>query len=400
MASRHMAILLAAAAQGCIITEPAPAPGAEAYRASVARALSYYEGSEKRYLISTPPHSVAMPQLSFALEPLFNGGASEEELSESILREAGPQELPNFFYCLEWLSSKGLLLQVFRSEKGPYLTFTSAQRGWYLPRDRIDFRCHFVLSRFAYLRRDESCRKLVIESGRSPFRIVLDDSRAVSIVANQPFSLLPDRACNVAPELGAEDRNLLIRLLFDRKFLVLTDPLGKTSESDDLTLCGWEFHDLLFHARTREGRHSYPAGATFHNAHRFFSPPASLEVKCSAPNILLNCPERNCGHGDKESIWRVMGSRRSIRQYGNSPISKTQLGDFLYTVARVRSVREDSVQVGGLRFNLELLDRAYPAGGAIHELVFGLFRRHERVHFPFGSRYGSEFLYCLGSAGT
>jgi uncharacterized repeat protein (TIGR03803 family) len=36
----------------------------------------------------------------------------------------------------------------------------------------------------------------------------------------------------------------------------------------------------------------------------------------------------------------------------------------------------------------------------IPKLVFGLFRRHERVHFPFGSRYGSEFLYCLGSAGT
>jgi IS4 transposase len=34
------------------------------------------------------------------------------------------------------------------------------------------------------------------------------------------------------------------------------------------------------------------------------------------------------------------------------------------------------------------------------ELVFGLFRRRERVHFPFGSRYGAEFLYCLGLAGT
>jgi hypothetical protein len=37
---------------------------------------------------------------------------------------------------------------------------------------------------------------------------------------------------------------------------------------------------------------------------------------------------------------------------------------------------------------------------AASKLVFGQFRRHERVHFPFGSRYGSEFLYCLGSAGT
>ena len=34
------------------------------------------------------------------------------------------------------------------------------------------------------------------------------------------------------------------------------------------------------------------------------------------------------------------------------------------------------------------------------ELVFGLFRRRERGHFPFGSRYGAEFLYCLGLAGT
>jgi hypothetical protein len=56
MASRHMAILLAAAAQGCIFTEapPPPPPDAAAYRTSVARALNYYEGSEKQYLISTP----------------------------------------------------------------------------------------------------------------------------------------------------------------------------------------------------------------------------------------------------------------------------------------------------------------------------------------------------------
>jgi hypothetical protein len=52
MTSRHLAILLAAAAQGCAIKEPSR--DAEAYRTSVARALSYYEGSERRYLISTP----------------------------------------------------------------------------------------------------------------------------------------------------------------------------------------------------------------------------------------------------------------------------------------------------------------------------------------------------------
>jgi hypothetical protein len=58
---RYVGILLAAAAQGCNITEPSPSasPGAEAYRTSVARALNYYEGSEKRYLISTPQQGLA-----------------------------------------------------------------------------------------------------------------------------------------------------------------------------------------------------------------------------------------------------------------------------------------------------------------------------------------------------
>ena len=34
------------------------------------------------------------------------------------------------------------------------------------------------------------------------------------------------------------------------------------------------------------------------------------------------------------------------------------------------------------------------------ELDFGRFRRREREHFPCAARYGTEFLYWLGLAGT
>ena len=34
------------------------------------------------------------------------------------------------------------------------------------------------------------------------------------------------------------------------------------------------------------------------------------------------------------------------------------------------------------------------------KLDFGRFRRREREHFPCAARYGTEFLYCLGLAGT
>jgi glutamine synthetase len=41
-----------------------------------------------------------------------------------------------------------------------------------------------------------------------------------------------------------------------------------------------------------------------------------------------------------------------------------------------------------------------PTGYPAPQLDFGRFRRRERVHFPCAARYGTEFLYCLGSAGT
>ena len=37
---------------------------------------------------------------------------------------------------------------------------------------------------------------------------------------------------------------------------------------------------------------------------------------------------------------------------------------------------------------------------ALPQLDFGRFKRREREHFPCAARYGTEFLYCVGLAGT
>jgi hypothetical protein len=53
---------------------------------------------------------------------------------------------------------------------------------------------------------------------------------------------------------------------------------------------------------------------------------------------------------------------------------------------------------------LDELDRLTERWVADHlrraKLDFGRFRRREREHFPCAARYGTEFLYCLGLAGT
>jgi len=79
MASRCVVILLAAAAQGCNMTEPSPSPGAETYRTSVARALNYYEGSEKRYLISTPQQGLTGRLNVCTREEIVDGSGNKIE---------------------------------------------------------------------------------------------------------------------------------------------------------------------------------------------------------------------------------------------------------------------------------------------------------------------------------
>ena len=72
-----------------------------------------------------------------------------------------------------------------------------------------------------------------------------------------------------------------------------------------------------------------------------------------------------------------------------------------FTDSLARLTGDEQKAVKTTAFDLQL-NPANP-GMSFHKLdklVFGQFRRHERVHFPFGSRYGAEFLYCLGLAGT
>jgi SagB-type dehydrogenase family enzyme len=61
-----------------------------------------------------------------------------------------------------------------------------------------------------------------------------------------------------------------------------------------------------------------------------------------------------------------MESRRSIRRYGSAPLTAAQLGEFLWRVARVRSV--SGFGVGAVAY--EVTDRPLPSGGGAHDLEY------------------------------
>jgi SagB-type dehydrogenase family enzyme len=64
-------------------------------------------------------------------------------------------------------------------------------------------------------------------------------------------------------------------------------------------------------------------------------------------------------------LTTVLEDRRSLRQYGERPITLDQIGELLYRVARVRRLRPIDA-AGGPCY--EASDRPYPSGGATYDL--------------------------------
>jgi oxazoline/thiazoline dehydrogenase len=128
---------------------------------------------------------------------------------------------------------------------------------------------------------------------------------------------------------------------------------GLLPEDTRADLIPWEFHDLLFHARTRKGRYDAPIGATNRFAERVAVPPA---VKPPMPGAKIPLDGASSG-GEGPALTSVLDERRSHRRFGNLPITLRQLGEFLFLSARAMN--------GGPE---DRLRRPYPSAGACYEL--------------------------------
>jgi SagB-type dehydrogenase family enzyme len=65
---------------------------------------------------------------------------------------------------------------------------------------------------------------------------------------------------------------------------------------------------------------------------------------------------------------RVQEARRSIREYGDPPISDRQLGEFLYRVGRVADYLVANLPTPRGFLRMDFAPRPYPAGGTLYEL--------------------------------
>jgi SagB-type dehydrogenase family enzyme len=220
-----------------------------------------------------------------------------------------------------------------------------------------------VLSRFAYMRRRG--QDLVLESPRAGalFRIGVPTIASTLATLAQPQPVKQLRQNDGFPGVS------LLSLLLDCNILLKLDSRrssGSRREEGDAHLVLWDFHDLLFHARSTEGRHANPIGGLYPYAGDLPPLPA---VRPSWPGkkIVLN----KFSVADEQAMApmaRLLQQRHSTRMFDDSqPITLAELAHFLEATARAQPTFRSQPQAEGFP-PLEYAPRPYPSAGAGYEL--------------------------------
>jgi oxazoline/thiazoline dehydrogenase len=237
---------------------------------------------------------------------------------------------------------------------------------YYTFKDRTIEKGHqYVLSRFAYMHRVEG--QIVLESPLSHSRIIVQDPIAFTLiqVLAQPATL--QTICAAIPPLDSKTALALLNLLHSSNMLTEVNDGNLSSEDQHANLQSWEFHDLLFHARSRLGRHDSLSGGTFRFIGRLEMPKVLKSIPDGA-SFPLYKPDLDQIQRDDPPFARVQEDRHSIRAYSKTPITAAQLGEFLYRVARMSDYTKIALDTGTGTLEMEFVSRPYPSGGGLYEL--------------------------------
>ena len=268
------------------------------------------------------------------------------------------------------LARRGLLeYRLGRSPDGEDLVVIEPQVADYWPKaPELRDADTLVLSRFAYLRRRGG--EMVLESPRAGALFKICDPEIATAIA---ILSTPRQIKELRRQEGFPGVKLLA-LLLDCQILFKAAAAGESGlrlAEGDHSLVVWDFHDLLFHARSTEGRHANPLGGTYPHVGVISPLPA---VRPSWPGKTIDLSKVSAAFPEAMSpVAKLLRERHSTRSFDDQrPITLAELAQFLDGTARVLS-RSD--------VKLDLDDgghaaRPYPSAGAAYGLELYLAVNH------------------------
>jgi SagB-type dehydrogenase family enzyme len=223
-----------------------------------------------------------------------------------------------------------------------------------------------ALSRFAYLRRRGN--DMVLESPRASALFRICDPKIASALAAltspQKISKLKRQELFPVSELLA----LLLDCQIVFKLEAGRDRGLRASEGDE-RLVVWDFHDLLFHVHSTDGRQANPLGGRYPYVDTIAPPPA---VRPPWPGTAIDLQTYANAPPEKKSPFsKLLRDRRSAREFdAQNPITLAELASFLDGAARVLSKWTSPLDFGDGSFgpDIDYTTRPYPSAGSAYEL--------------------------------
>jgi SagB-type dehydrogenase family enzyme len=301
--------------------------------------------------------------LAAALHRLQAGPVSLDELGEGLLRgDRDPRAADTDLATLHWLLGQlqGITVRSLWSAGRqliaavplvPRARLATARPG---PDDLVR------LSRFAYLHRHAD--GLAAESPLSLYRLESTSPEAAAVLTALA-SVTTTAGLPGEPQIAYAIACLLISAGMAGTRSGAAGRRG-FAEDDDEVLRQWAFHDLLFHSRSRLGRHDDDFGATFPFLGELDPQPAVRPLP-DGPRVPLPRPELASLLERDATLTAAIEARRSVRHYDERPPTAGELGELLYRSARVRATLGPEPDHG---MPYPATDRPYPCGGAAYDL--------------------------------
>jgi SagB-type dehydrogenase family enzyme len=277
---------------------------------------------------------------------------------------------------------------------GQDLVVIEPQVGGYWPqRARLGNGDTVALSRFAYLRRRDN--EMVLESPRAGALFRIGDPTLVGALAalSQPQKVGGLRRQTAAFSLE------VFELLLESRILLKLDAksgAGLRVNEGDGNLVLWDFHDLLFHTRSTEGRQASPLGGTF--AYAGVVPPLPA-VRPPWPGKKIDLRARSAAAPDS-SFATLLRERHSIRDFDDEhPIKLAELAQLLDTTARVQSEWKSGPYFDGGP-EVAYSTRPYPSAGSAYELelYLAVFNCEGLARGLYHYDAGSHALVAIGAS--
>nr|WP_298254210.1 SagB family peptide dehydrogenase [Bradyrhizobium sp.] len=265
---------------------------------------------------------------------------------------------------LQRLARSGLLEYRLGRTRGGDQVVIEPQVADYWPQiAKIASNDTIALSRFAYLRRRG--KEMVLESPRADGLFRIGDPRIAAALTTLSH---PQKISRYRKERGFPGLELL-GLLMDCQILFKLKPGdadGLRPSEGDPNLALWDFHDLLFHTHSTEGRQANPLGGLY--SYSDLMPPLPA-VRSPWPGQAIAMEGSPAPADLPPPFTSLLDARHSIRDFDDEhPITLAELAAFLQTAARVRKKWTSRDDTGDGGPEVSYASRPYPSGGAAYEL--------------------------------